>query len=171
MAKSLGALILIGFLCVACANESERSATKPMRAAPSSSAPVDGKQRCPLSSVRPTYLPWLTPGEPIPTPTRSYDDAIERGQLSWTNPDKQHDGVGLTLYSLPGGVTPEKNLDVKVQGSVGYLHHGPEETGAWWDLGARGNFLELSIALDDTSQRQLDSELLRIARSLNRSNS
>jgi hypothetical protein len=170
MANVLGALILVGSLVVACASEGERSATQLRRAAPTSSAPVAGNQRCPFPSVRPTYLPWLAPNEPIPPPTRSYDDAIDRAQLSWTNPNKPHDGVGLTLYSLPGGVTPEESIDVKVQGFVGYLHHGPGETSAWWDLSARCNFLELSITLDP-AKPQLDSELLRIARSLKRSNS
>jgi len=94
---------------------------------------------------------------------RSYDRKIERAQLSWANPAKPHEGVGLTLYPLPGGVTPEKTLGVKVQGSIGYLHHGPGETSAWWDLDARCNFLELSIALPGTAQGKLDRELLRIA--------
>lgn len=160
MVKSLCVLALVGALCVGCRGEGEETAVHPSHPATASDP------RCPFPTVRPTYLPWLAPDDPIPSPTRSYDRQIEQAQLSWTNPARPQDGVGLTLYPLSVGTTPEKRLGVDVQGSVGYLHHGPGETSAWWDLDAGCNFLELSVDLEDSSQRRLDQELLKIARAL-----
>lgn len=139
----------------------------PAPAAPTvaSGTPTDTR-RCVLPSVRPTSLPWQRSGE-LPEPSWSYDEEIDRAQLSWTNPKNPQDGVGLTIYPLDDSVAPEEPLGVKIQGVQGYLHDGSMgENSAWWDLDQRCNFLELSVSLEGVPSERVDEEVIKVARSL-----
>jgi dipeptidyl aminopeptidase/acylaminoacyl peptidase len=135
--------------------------------------PTDGAQpsRCDAPALRPTYLPWVTPGDDIPPPDESYDPEIDRAQLSW------HDarvpfgeaGVSLTLYTyFPTGSDPR--TDIEIQGVAGRLHRFDDSAAVsiHWDLPtSRCNFLELSYSAPNLTKREAITHLLKIARSLN----
>jgi hypothetical protein len=128
-------------------------------------------QKCRPPTVRPAYLPWIEPGEPLPPPIESYDAEIDRAQLSWTNPNHPpgQAGVGLTIYTH----TPMGNLgeetDVLVDGIAGRLHREDEGglIGISWSFNrSECNHLELALAAPDLSRSVAIQELLRVARSL-----
>lgn len=120
-------------------------------------------ERCGFPTVRPTYLPWLGEGEQPGSPTRSFDEEIDRAQLSWRHSSGD---VGVTVY--PEDLAPSgEPIGVKIDGINGYLHRGEGGTvSVSWDLDARCNLLELSISLSDATQQELERELVKVARSL-----
>jgi hypothetical protein len=134
-------------------------------------SPDSRNRRCDFVRVRPTYLPGLKPGEPIPAPTKSYDEVIDRPQLSWEIPGfaPEEAGVGLTRYPLPGGTGEGRAVDAEISGVGGQLHaqdESPNTVGISWDLGERCNFVELTLVLPGVTQVERVQEVTKIAESL-----
>lgn len=127
--------------------------------------------RCDFPSLHPTYLPWVRPVEPIPTPFESYDDEIDRAQLSWRDPrfPPGDAGVALTVYTYFPAGSDDEEINVEVQGVPGYLHRSDDggTVSINWDLPTSTcNFLELSLAAPALTGSEAVAELLKIARSL-----
>jgi hypothetical protein len=133
--------------------------------------PASAYRQCRAPTVRPSYLPWMKPGEPIPGPKVSYDAEIDRAQLSWTDPNypEGQAGVGLTLYTL----SPMGNLgeptDIVLDGVTGHLHRADEGglVSISWNLNtSECNFMELVLAAPDLPKRVAINQLMKVARSL-----
>jgi hypothetical protein len=125
-------------------------------------------ERCVAPDVRPTYLPWLKPGEEVPPPRKSYDEEIDRAQLSWGDPDSEA-GVGLTVYPVPGGVSGAGDLiGIELYGVEGRLHALDEGglVGINWDIPGRCNFVELGLYAPGLPNDKAIEQLMMIARSL-----
>lgn len=125
-------------------------------------------ERCVAPDVRPTYLPWLKPGEEVPPPRESYDEEINRAQLSWQDPGGET-GVGLTVYPLPGGVALEEPIAIWIYGVEGQLHRLDEGgvIGIHWDVQDEYcNFVELSLYAPGLPIGDAVNQLLKVARSL-----
>jgi dipeptidyl aminopeptidase/acylaminoacyl peptidase len=127
--------------------------------------------RCEFPTLRPTYLPWVHPGKEIPAPHESYDDEIDRAQLSWSDPrfPLGETGVGLTVYThFPQGNRGQQT-DIVVRGVAGRLH-GPGDGGgvsvSWVLPTSTCNFLELSYGAPNLTMMEAIQQLLKIGRSL-----
>ena len=146
-----------------------RPADEPISDEPSTDT-VDAA-RCQPPTVRPTYLPWIEPGEQIPPPVESYDDEIGRSQLSWTEPAglQGRIGVGLTVYThTPLGDQGEE-IDIELEGVTGRLHREDEGglVGISWSLQtSECNFVELVLSAPGLSRNVAIEQLIRVARSL-----
>jgi hypothetical protein len=128
-------------------------------------------QQCKPPEVRPGYLPWTKPEEPIPLPIVSYDAEINRAQLFWTNPNypQGQAGIGLTLYThFQMGNIGERS-DIVLDGVAGHLH-GADEGGlvsiSWTFNRSQCNFMELVLAAPGLPKDVAIRELLTVARSL-----
>jgi hypothetical protein len=163
LTKWAGVVLVVAFIA-ACGEEGSANSLNGSAGA-SPSAEFSG--RCDYPTLHPTYLPWQPSGE-IPEPRRSYDEEIDRAQLSWTNPNNPQDGVGLTVYPVDNVGAPEEPLGVSIDGNEGYLHMGSiGEHSAWWNLsGEHCNFLELSVSLEGVGPDTQDEEVVKVARSL-----
>ena len=125
-------------------------------------------ERCDFPTTRPTYLPWLAEGDRPGAPILSYEEEIERAQLSWRH--RSGADVSLTVYPEDLDSTGEP-IGVEVDGVEGHLHRGEGGTmSVSWDLKARCDLLELGLSLPGASQKALKTELLKIARSLTTAN-
>lgn len=136
-----------------------------------SGLPPSAYRQCRPPELRPTYLPWIEQGDPIPRPIVSYDAEIDRAQLSWPNPNhpRGQAGVGLTIYThTPLGSLGEET-DVMIVGVAGHLHREDEGglVGISWSLNrSECNYIELTLADPGSSKRDAIDKLMRIARSL-----
>jgi hypothetical protein len=108
--------------------------------------PVVDEELCDFPSVRPTYLPWLAPGETVPEPARQMNAAgggpqgLDPGYsiLSWSNGDITQPGsdpnvAGIHLWRATesGDSFPEDpQVPPLPDGSTGRLHPGHED-GDW----------------------------------------
>lgn len=132
---------------------------------PSQQCPEERSARCGFPTVRPTYLPWLGKGERPGAPIRSYDEEIDRAQLSW---QRDSASVGLSVYPEDLDATGER-IGVRVEGAEGHLHRGEGgSVSASWDLPEPCDLLELSIHLPGASDTELKRELIKVARSFER---
>jgi hypothetical protein len=172
----LGRSTILAIVAVTLAGGSFWLLTRSFRIEPAPPVPhgeglaITDAEPCRPPSVRPAYLPWVEPGQPIPPPTESYDAEIDRAQLSWADPNRPpgQAGVGLTVYPhAPMGNWGEET-DVVVEGVAGRLHSQDEGglVGISWDLSARCNYMELALAAPGSSKDLAIQELMRIARSL-----
>lgn len=128
-------------------------------------------QRCLPPRVRPTFLPWLDAGEEIPPPRVSYDAAIDRAQLTWSDPayPEGDAGVGLSVYPHTSMGTAGEETDIVINGVAGRLHRFDEANvvGLSWDLPGRTcNFMELSLVAPDVSRSEAVSDLFDVAQSM-----
>jgi dipeptidyl aminopeptidase/acylaminoacyl peptidase len=136
-----------------------------------SGLPPSAYRQCRPPEVRPSYLPWIEQGDPIPRPIVSYDEEIDRAQLSWPDPNypQGRAGIGLTVYThTPLGSLGEET-DVDIDGVAGRLHREDEGglVGISWTLrGSECNYMELVLADPDSSKLGAIDELLKVARSL-----
>lgn len=126
---------------------------------------------CDFPALRPTYLPWLAAGKPVPSPTESYDEQINRAALWWRDPRVPYGegGVGLTVYThFP--LSSEEETDIDIKGVAGQLHRldeSPDLVSLHWDLPTSScNFLELVLVAPNLTKDEAVQELLKIARSL-----
>lgn len=166
-------LLLMMMLLIACGSSSD-TAENQTRVGESPQSAFDTSQtsddrRCSRPAVKPHYLPWLTDDEEVPPPTESYDEELDRVQLSWQDPrfSENEAGVGLTLYPLTRGVSGGSPTGVEIAGSDGRMHEGEGGTVSMsWDLSRECNFLELVVANPQLQVGELKHQLLRVARSL-----
>jgi hypothetical protein len=134
---------------------------------------------CPFPSVRPTYLPWLEPGEPVPPP-RVYqyvepDDPNMASFLDWRSPlDKGTTPpyyVILYRQSDPNLSAPGLSVSVSIEGSgPGDLHEGkgPGEAAIFWVIPnvTSCSTVILSMNAPDMSGQRALKEIVSIAESL-----
>jgi hypothetical protein len=133
---------------------------------------------CPYPSVRPTYLPWVEPGEDIPEPdahSAPGDDGISYAFLDWTDP---HDAMGHFHYKVTLVRTGQYNLgapgtpvDVSIEGSdPGELYDGkqPGEASIYWVIPnvTACSTVAIWFSSQDMTRKQAREEIKRIARSL-----
>jgi hypothetical protein len=139
---------------------------RPIPSSPVAEPTATPPERCAAPDVRPTYLPWLKPGEKIPRPTESYDEEIDRAQLTWGDPDAEA-GVGLTVYPLPRW-SGAGDIGIELYGVKGRLHALDEGglVGINWDIPGRCNFVELNLYAPGLSIGKAVVQLMMIARSL-----
>lgn len=133
--------------------------------------------QCSFPSVRPTYLPWLSPSERIPEPDASHlahtdasgNEVADLAYLDWGSSGPE--SIGLTLSredELRGG--PGEPTGVTLFGAEGYLYTGPEpgEASILWNTEDEPcNLLSLHLRAGGVfTTRQAIAEVLRIATSL-----
>ena len=128
---------------------------------------TESEETCGSPPVRPTYLPWLNQGDSVPPPRESYDAEIDRFSLGWDHPRSDGDRVGLSIYPLPNRESGGEGTNAYVLGVEGRLYRGEGESlTIAWDLDQRCNFLELVYANSELTTGQIETELIRTARSL-----
>lgn len=134
---------------------------------PQGTEPPKDDEECDSLPVQPTYLPWLEQGERVPLPRESYDAEIDRFSLGWDDPRSDGDGVGLSIYPLPGQESGGEPTNAYVQGVEGRLYRGEGGSiSVAWSLDARCNFLELVYVNPELTKGQIETELIRTAKSL-----
>jgi hypothetical protein len=173
--KGLIALCIAGAACGSPgAARSERGGGEDLSEASAPDSENTGS--CPLPDLRPTYLPWLTAGEPVPNPDVSrFDDRdSDASILTWS-----HEGgsrpyevaiVLQTQHHSEGGET----VDIEVEGRQGEMLVDAGEGTTFgnaeirWDLWrSRCNDLRLWLTSSGRmSSEEAETQILRIARSL-----
>ena len=126
---------------------------------------------CPYPSVRPTYLPWLDPGQQIPAPEAHRevgDEGISYAFLEWRNPAYQVSVVRTSQYNLGA---PGVHVDMSIEGSdPGELYDGkqPGDTSVYWVIPniALCSTVALWFSAEDLTRHQARREVRRIAESL-----
>jgi hypothetical protein len=149
---------------------------RPAVAPPSTTAGT--ADHCDLPALRPTYLPWLEPDQPVPVPRASYDDAgaanPDAATLTWSRPGWEV--PPKVSYLLLKRETPQsfsgpgKSVPVAVPGAGSGQYYEGEAAGGGviiWDTGGtRCGQLVLELEAPDLTSGQARVELLRVARSL-----
>ena len=124
---------------------------------------------CPTAPVRPTYLPWLEEGEDVPPPRETYDESIDRSQLSWVHKDetKEEIGIGLTRYQMHYLGEGGEPIDVEIEGQPGqfFVGHGDGNVSIAWDLVGECNWVSLGLHAPSLSSRDLRQKVVEIAES------
>lgn len=138
-------------------------------------------RRCRPVEVRPSYLPWLEEGEPIPDPNISHFPGRRPWVYSsWTDPAssslRNRHRVVLARYSGSSGTGDE--VDVRLQGVLGQYYDDKVPTGGsilWRMPGGHCNIVALGLEAPATDEdwahqrkARLDARrmVIRIAESL-----
>jgi hypothetical protein len=129
-------------------------------------------EECSPVPFAPSYLPWLSEGEPVPRPEQR-SEAQGDLLMTWSGGGRRGwEGAGITLVTL--FVTPEPGQDamtVPVRGTEGALTWiGDPGVGelslTWSEDGAPCGSYRLHLLAGSLTERQAEAELLRIAESL-----
>lgn len=148
--------------------------------APVPATTVAGNSPCEFAPVRPTYLPWLRPGQRVPAPQPSHvsPDAAaanpDTAALTWSRPGWETPPrvsyVQLRKETPTSFGGPGEQVPVAVSGAGSGQYHEGESPGSGviaWDTGAsRCGQVVLELQAPDLTRQQAKVELLRIARSL-----
>lgn len=181
---SLVLSLLIGL--AGCGNES-RSGGDPNRTAdPAPRGQSLASENCPQAAYRPSFLPWLEPGEEVPAPEESYPEHEDSSgnsvpastHLMWIPPDGfvpegkgPYNVVLVREDELQGG--PGEPTGIAIEGVEGLLYTSvhPGEAAILWDLDQEPcNLISLRIQASEVLTRsQAEKEILRIADSLEKS--
>lgn len=129
--------------------------------------------RCQAPPLRPTYLPWLRPGQPVPSPEQfSIPQAGTSGLIWFEDPQLRFDAGHVRLITLfgPLGGDPEARM-VGVRGRPGTLGWiGSPGSGelhvSWRERPGRCGSFNLVLVTKGLSARQAEAEILRVAESL-----
>jgi hypothetical protein len=158
-------LLTILVLAVGCGND--EAAPRPDAAATATDPDAAGVSgRCDFPPFRPTYLPWLEPGEPIPVPGR--DRFAGYAQLGWHASDAYV--VLWRVSDTMGG--PGEPAPALPNGAEGYLYEGSSDEHAdwaviWADVQADGcNQTTLSLVSRRLTEQEGKKAILRIAATL-----
>lgn len=116
----------------ACAAPAEDGSQEPVESAPEAAFQQGSADVCDFAPVRPSYLPWVPPGEPVPEPSESQSDDPESdlAGLYWTKERGERPYyVQLIRWSFDdSGSPPEgRNVPVVVAGVEGTLSTGGTE--------------------------------------------
>jgi hypothetical protein len=133
---------------------------------------------CPYPSVRPTYLPWVEPGEEIPEPDAHSavgDEGVSYAFLTWTDPPE---AMGHFRYKVSLVRTGQYNLgapgspvDVSIEGSdPGELYDGKQagEASIYWVIPnvTACSTVAIWFSAPDITWKQARAEVRKIAESL-----
>lgn len=174
------ASISLALACAACGASSEsQENTGPDSASTlteaQSATTGDGRRRCDFSSVRPTYLPWLREGEPVPAPNKYYGPD-EAAWLDWRRPDwkqaespyyvvlrRDSDFTTSSGRLVPGTRIPEADEPGRLySGEVGF-----SPVIVWYLVGATScEWLTLELSAPGMGREQAELEIAKMARSL-----
>jgi hypothetical protein len=145
-------------------------------AGPSSTANATASRACPFAPLRPTYLPWLAPGEQVPPPEKSIvgPEAAASPQLGAANLHWEREERGKSYYvairterpSDTGG--PGKETSVSVLGdSTAELYRGPGSASLFWitSLNACPD-VWLELVASDLDWDQAAAEIVKVAEAL-----
>ncbi len=179
-ASALCFVLLLG--ACASATESRGQATYGFR-------PTTSPATCNFPSYRPTYLPWIAPGESVPDPTRDLTSAgggpqgLDPGyaQLVWAFGDISTPGGPAlkgtsTLWRSTesvGSFPIDPQVPSLPDGSGGRFHEG--ETGDWsivWSDASESTYDDpcsettLGLTMPNLTNEEQRQELVKIARSL-----
>jgi hypothetical protein len=163
-------LLTILVLAVGCGDDEAPppSSASPLGPAVAStdSDEAEGSGRCDFPSFRPTYLPWLAPGEAVPAP--GFDRFAGYAQLEW------HAGNAYVVLwrvsDVIGG--PGDPAPALPNGAEGYLYEGSSDEHAdwavvWADVQADGcNETTLSVVSRRLTEQEGKDAILRIAATL-----
>lgn len=150
-----------------------QGATPPRTEPPSSSA-----AGCAFPSVRPTYLPWIGPGEAVPAPLMNVETTEEDGSyaiLDWRNPHWKDNAapyyVILRRQSEPNLSAPGEPVEIRIEGSdPGDLYEGKlsGETSIYWVVPnlTSCSTIALDLVAPDMTRSDAKRAIIRIARSL-----
>lgn len=142
-------------------------------AAPPPSPGANASGLCDFPFVSPGYLPWLGPGESVPSPTQERFEGY--AHLYWSAADRpEWEGSYVAMWRVdadgagPGGTAPPLP-----NGATGYLYHS--ESGddvadwgiVWWDPLEDGcTETALVLFLPSLSKAEGQREILHVAESL-----
>jgi hypothetical protein len=129
--------------------------------------------------VKPTYLPWVPEGEPLPEPQAYLQEPeLQEGQeptppyaiFMWSKTVTEDRHFQVLLWATTPhrqGVSDEP-VDVKLNGARGYLHaRSPSKAVIIWDIGApECDMIHLILRAPPLPLREVKSEIIRIAESL-----
>jgi len=132
-------------------------------------------KHCPPVAVRPSYLPWLKDGEPVPKP-QVYGGApgpeSDGTILSWRGPEetmREPYYVSLRRYTGVGSYSGEK-VPAILQGEIGRFYEGtvPGNAAIEWGLsGLRCATVTLELnAHPRMTRAEARREIIRVAQSL-----
>jgi hypothetical protein len=133
---------------------------------------------CPFASVRPTYLPWVEPGEDVPPPDAHQvrgDGGVDYALMDWRNPRWKEElppyYVELVRKSEPvlGGST--QSVKVSIEGSgEGVLYEGetPNTPSIVWVIPnvTSCSTVVLRLVAPDMTREQATDAIVKIAESL-----
>jgi hypothetical protein len=148
-----------------------RNVNPPAAPLPSPGANASGV--CDFPSVSPGYLPWLGPGESVPSPTQERFEGY--AHLSWSPVDRPAwEGSYVAMWRLDGDLGgPAGPAPPLPNGAMGYLYES--ESGddvadwgiVWSDPLADGcNQTALTLFLPSLSRAEGQREILHVAESL-----
>lgn len=127
LASSLAAVAWA--VAAACTAPAEDGSLKRAGSTPEASLQRGSDEACDFAPVRPTYLPWVAPGEPVPDPSESKSDDPDGDEASlvWTKERGERPYyVALVRWTsgfFPGG----RDVSVVVAGVPGRLSTGATE--------------------------------------------
>jgi hypothetical protein len=127
---------------------------------------AEGSGRCDFPPFRPTYLPWLEPGEPVPAP--GLDRFAGYAQLEW-HASNAYVVLWRVSDTMGGPGAPAPALP---NGAEGYLYEGSSDEHAdwalvWADVQADGcNQTTLSLVSHRLTEQEGKEAILRIAATL-----
>lgn len=173
--KGLIALCIAGAACGSSgAARSERGGGEDLSEA--SVADSENTGSCPLPDLRPTYLPWLSAGEPVPNPdvSRFDDPDSDASILTWSHEDGNRPYEVAVVLQTQQTTEDGETVDVEVEGRQGEMLVDAGEgtlTGnaeIRWDLfrSVCNDFRLWLTSSGRMSSEEAENQILRIARSL-----
>jgi hypothetical protein len=136
---------------------------------------------CSFPSVKPTYLPWVPEGAPLPVPQEiRQEPELHQGQeptpsyaiFMWSKTETQDRFFQVQLWATTphGQGVSDEPVDVKLNGARGYLHsRSPNTAVIIWDIGApECEMIHLILKAPPLPLREVKSEIIRIGESLRR---
>lgn len=171
MLRRAGALLVVALVFVGCSSTTN---SKPSPASATTSP--SGQARCDFASLRPTYLPWLKPGEEVPPP-RKYHGPDDAAWLDWRRPawtQQEDDPYYVVLRRDSQFMTSSGQLiqGTRIPGAAepGRLYSG--EVGfspaiVWFLVSAPScDWLTLELDAPGMSREEAEGEIVKIAKSL-----
>jgi hypothetical protein len=116
----------------------------------------------------PTYLPWIERGDEIPTPEVGATPGAKGTMLLWASDEELFDSAHLSIFTTRDSILGEDS-GVRLLDNEGYLDlYAGGAMAISWDLGTETcNRVVLELTPeDDTSDRDTEAQLRKIARSL-----
>jgi hypothetical protein len=148
-----------------------RNVNPPAAPLPSPEATTSGV--CDFPSVRPGYLPWLGPGESVPSPTQERFEGY--AHLYWSPTDRlEWEGSYVAMWRVDGdGAGPGLAAPPLPNGATGYLYESGsgDDVADWaivWSDPLEDGCTETALALfvPSLSRTEGQREILRMAESL-----
>ena len=122
---------------------------------------------CAYVEARPSYLPWLDEGEPVPEPQLQTDNGTS--YVTWASGDggTSQKSVIFRRSSEPRGGRGEP-VSVKLEGVRGYYYASPgSDAGVLWKTDSDAcDLITLAVSLPGSGRAEVRAEVLKIVKSL-----